>query len=788
MGLLMMNKNKFKIESIRIYNFKVFENWTIDFKNTKLITLGGPNGYGKTSIFDAIELALTGNIARFMKIDTATGNQDNLVARDTNKRVAIQLILFNNQKKVIIKRELIELSDRKVDNKTSNFSNLWKLVLSEDGESRDIKQKELEELLGETNLKKYYNNFFYIQQEDTAHFFRKDEKKRLEEISKLFDIGKEEKELKKVGDFRKKINDIKNNKENEKEKLSKGIDISTDRSNSLEYKKILTWIASPKLLDKESIIFNDENSKFKYLSELDNIKLLIEWKDTVFKFYKIHYLKEKREIIKALLVGYNFWKRYDNLITNANEKKILQNILEKFDIIDNFLNKKIDLSFFKDKIDFNFDEFKNDLEQLILDKKNLSNSNDILVKLIDVRNSFVKNFKKSDLDDNECPLCGTDFTEEQMNLFDAIDVKEKFLKSLLESDTKKYTNALTVFEIKRDKLKELINTSLNDEKYLFSNEYIDFFKKYKQYEKSTIRFYQFLFQLGIDMSKFVLSDITEKIDEDKLNGLVNNIIELIDEKNQFPEEFMENGNSLISIYKEYFQNNENNVNLISKEDIDSKKLYVEYQYYKFNKNKQLKIEKLKKEIDKLIDLVKSLSILETIYRTKIAEHRQKIIKDIEIPFYIYSGKILQSIRDNNATGVYIKDSVRNGDKLNNLRFVSKWDSDQDIINTTSSGQLAGIVIALTLALNRVYSKGFGTILIDDPVQSMDDINMISLMELLRNDFKDKQIFISTHEDSIEKYILYKFIKSNQSVCRVDVMNRDVYHKETTPLPLNLHFL
>ena len=773
--------SKFKIESIRIYNFKVFEDWEIDFNKSSLVTFGGPNGYGKTTIFDAIELALTGNIYRFMEIDTATGNEDNIVARDINETVYIQLVLSDNEKKIVIKRELIKLSQLKLDNKVANFSKLWKLVLIEDDTPRDITQDVLEELLNEIDLKRYYNNFFYIQQEDTAHFFRKNEKKRLEEISKLFDMKKEEDELKKVVDFRKKIKDIYNKKKYDKEILSNGIETLRGNHDILEYKKMLTWIDISKEWDKESIVFNDTDSKSKYLSELDRIKLLLNWKDDFLKYYKIDFLKKNKEIIKALLVGYNFWDKYDSIIQNANEKEKFSNILVKFDNIDNFLNKKVEFSILEEKLEFDFNQFRNDLEELILQKNNLSKSNAIIGELVRVRESFIENFKKSNLHNDECPLCGTDFTDEQNDLFNAIDEKKKFLDTLEESDTKKYTSSLKEFDMKKDKLKELIITFLKNEKYLFSKEYIDFLKKYKQHEKLTFRFYSFLSTQGVDISPFILSDITENINEEKLNGLVNDIITLVDAKVRFTEEFMivQSENNLVSIYQEYFNNKEDNVNIILIDDVEIKKSYIEYQYYKFNKNKQLKIEKLDKEIKGLEELDRQLTNLEKIYKYEIAKHRQKIIKDIEIPFYIYSGKILQSIREDNARGVYIKDSVKNGDKLNNLRFVSKWDSDQDIINTTSSGQLAGIVIALTLALNRVYSKGFGTILIDDPVQSMDDINMISLIELLRNDFKDKQFFISTHEDSIEKYILYKFIKSNQSVCRVDVMNRVVHHKDNS---------
>ena len=59
----------------------------------------------------------------------------------------------------------------------------------------------------------------------------------------------------------------------------------------------------------------------------------------------------------------------------------------------------------------------------------------------------------------------------------------------------------------------------------------------------------------------------------------------------------------------------------------------------------------------------------------------------------------------------------------------------------SSGQISAVVISLTLALNKVYASRFGTVLIDDPVQTMDYVNMSSLIEVLRNDFSEKQIIL-----------------------------------------------
>ena len=155
-----------------------------------------------------------------------------------------------------------------------------------------------------------------------------------------------------------------------------------------------------------------------------------------------------------------------------------------------------------------------------------------------------------------------------------------------------------------------------------------------------------------------------------------------------------------------------------------------------------------------------------IYENKIASHWRKIIRDIEIPFYIYSGKIIQNYQL--GCGLFIREKD-NYEK--SIMFVSGLENDHDVINYLSSGQLSGLVIAFTLALNKVYEqKALSVLLIDDPVQTMDEINIASFVELLRNDFRHKQIILSTHEEEISKYIRYKFSKYNLSTKRINVKN------------------
>ncbi|MCU5532855.1 hypothetical protein OCA90_18870, partial [Bacillus cereus] len=116
---------------------------------------------------------------------------------------------------------------------------------------------------------------------------------------------------------------------------------------------------------------------------------------------------------------------------------------------------------------------------------------------------------------------------------------------------------------------------------------------------------------------------------------------------------------------------------------------------------------------------------------------------------IYSGRLLQYYQ--RGMGLFIQNTT------GGLKFVSNANTDHDAINYLSSGQLSALVMSFTFTLNKIYSdNNLGVLLIDDPVQTMDDINMASFVELLRNELTGRQIVLSTHEDNISRYVRYKF--------------------------------
>lgn len=772
--------SKYIINSLHIENFKTFDDFNLDFRTSELITFGGPNGYGKTTIFDALEIGLTGNVDRFVKIDKSGGSTDNLVAKDPARIVRITIVMSNPEHRLSFRRTLTP-ENRKSTNKIANFSSLWDLEQLIDGAWSICTQEDLETLINEKNLSRYYNNFFYIQQEDTAHFLKKDEKARLDLIAQLFDIKKENDELIKLQALKAKVDAVNKKTLDEQHVLSQGMVQVGEVTDAVEYQSLFRFAyASEEQVfpwDKEYLAFPETDTKDKYIYELYRIKSFLELKDQTVQYYKVDYFKQNIERIKALIALHQFANDLEESIKAGNEKKNIQKIIIDLESMDLLLENKIDFTIVTDKIDFDFTGFMEAAADVKRYRDNLSKSDKVIRELIDLRNNLMIKFQESVLEKQYCPVCGYDW-EEASKLIAALDEKKAFLNALLESETKIYNSKYDDLKIKIKALQLLINNLLK--LYPISNEYLNFMLKNKGEIKVLERFFEFLQENKIDISDLLLYDLSVEITDALLSERAAVVIEKIDKTIVFTESFLHQQDTLglIDVYRRYFGVKEENIQNITLEGIQQKEKYIEMMYFRFNQTKHDRLIKIVMELEKIHELSTKTASLITIYATKISAHRKKMIKDIEIPFYIYSGKILHNVRGTQTSGVFIKDTTRGDDnKLNNIRFVANYNSEQDIINTTSSGQLSGIVIALTLTLNRIYSKNLNSIFIDDPVQSMDDINMISLIELLRNDFKDKQFFVSTHEDEIEKYILYKYMKHAKSVCRVDVMNQQLFYKE-----------
>lgn len=101
-----------QISKIEVSSFKAFKHIYLDLGKSSLLTLDGPNGYGKTSIFDAIELLLTGQISRIQNLfkTLLTKNKrdyaDNLFwnSRSGENDLCIKIEFNNDGRKLVLAR------------------------------------------------------------------------------------------------------------------------------------------------------------------------------------------------------------------------------------------------------------------------------------------------------------------------------------------------------------------------------------------------------------------------------------------------------------------------------------------------------------------------------------------------------------------------------------------------------------------------------------------------------------------------------------------------------------
>lgn len=163
-----------------------------------------------------------------------------------------------------------------------------------------------------------------------------------------------------------------------------------------------------------------------------------------------------------------------------------------------------------------------------------------------------------------------------------------------------------------------------------------------------------------------------------------------------------------------------------------------------------KAEKLKGHLQKI----------KKIYESEKKLYLESIVKEIEILFHIYSGRLMQSYQQ--GLGIFIENDG------NSIAFNETPGHEHDAVFSMSSGQLSALVLSFTLALNQRYAK-HSLLLVDDPVQTLDEINVAGFVELLRTEFRDRQIIMSTHEERMSAYFRYKYKKFGMSAGRINFM-------------------
>ena len=676
----------YTFKSLCIRNFKYITNnkpLKFDFMNSNIVILDGQNGYGKTTLFDAIEVLVTGKIKHFNpSLQNRKTETLGILANDVNKDIVISAILVSDvSDEIRVERKLLCKNE---------FQSMITL------NNQEVSQKELYD--------KFHlsSNMFdigtYISQSESLDFLQNKYKNRKDAVSSLLDdteITDKIQMLKSVqehilGRVEKEIKD----KEKQIDKISQKVN---------EIKRQTDHIIMKAELPGENIRLFDE---VEY--EFDVIKL----DQGVTYETVIQQLKQ----IEGFIENYDEYLQYkDNAI--IGELKALP--------------KK--------------------------EQSQLDDADKVLAQMTKARRGLIKEFynaaESGKFDKNKCPLCGTNFSD----INSAIIETEQFIKNI-------HTDGIKIIE---DIETQIIN--------LFQKEIIPVLKVFLEENKILIkmddtlsgckalsveRLQQLLYRVKILEFK---SQGIEKFDIEEFSQQYENLLKELQEK-EVPNKiiFQEKQVELYkSIHRTYYHN-EKPYHTVG--ELQSKEQYVA-KLFNDSLSLQLSTEetqlrKLKRDCEeykkKTEDMTDAIKILISKYEDANKEYQTQLLNAIKIPLMVYSGRIIQ----NYPLGLGIRAII----KTNQLVFEAASKSGSDVYNILSTGQLNGLSIALLLSIKNVYgdTKGLDILLIDDPLQTIDDISAISLADLLTQQGIG-QIVLSTHEETKAALLRYKFKHAGMSV-------------------------
>lgn len=784
--------NMIQLKSITFKNFKIFDDnpYTINFENSNLILLDGPNGYGKTSVFDAIELALTGNISRLIPVENRQIPNDVVVAHKGNENVEITIELIDENSQLKVFQRKLKNNPANALKKISKFSELWELYEIVDETLISTSQNTLDQYFDSKDFSRDFLLFHYVQQEETSQFLKtKNEAKRADELAQLFGNTLEaDEKLDKLNNIYKKIGISKKNTESQIKNIKDLYKIDIDKSlitgEIEQHFYVFPWLVEIKKSPFwDSISIKDFNQE-KYnisLEEINNIKNLLKYKNFFIRNRSFESAIQQREQLELYIGYYNSLDKYDFYVDQEKSYQLIQNsynILNSGDLkliqsISNFEDIYKILNIKGNQL------FENALKYLLEEEVKISGLSSIYTELLKYHDGMFSNLKNIP-NESSCMLCGHDYPNHDALAY-AIAKHNLVLQSEL-SDKDKFLVKIRE-EFNNLHLRPLIQTCkiYLDQRTATSHEDLQSLSKALINRDFLDRIHMWLQNEQIECHDLVANIFPIPGGSTYLTEATNQLcVRIRSAIGSLPEGYSEtNGTNIFDrVYREYFNNTLNQLDQVNTSLLEKKERYLQSLYFNSLTEVRRQLSALTKQFELLNIAMVDVNSIITTMRTKIRQYRQKLITEIEIPFYIYSGKILQTHQAGLGHGVFIKDPTikdqAGENELKNIRLVSNWESDHDILNTMSSGQISAVVIALTLALHRVYSTKFSAILIDDPVQTMDDINMSSLVELLRNDFSQKQIILSTHEDKVARYFTYKFLKYSKNVKSVNLMQRAEY--------------
>jgi len=752
-----------KINQLKIHNFKIFDDVTFDFRSQNITLFCGKNGFGKTSIFDALELVFTGRISRYQTyVETCHNgrfplkNGKPLMHDDSVKDVFVEIEIEWNGQACVLRREA---SYDEIKNPIKFDDCFQKLYWRKTNENQF-------RVAGKGFLRdfdlfvSYYGQINYQSQEEATSFLKSKEDERTKQIEILFDTT----------EFDVALLNLTSAKEGLEKLLrdgKKAIETADKRIKELQQQNIEQDESAGKIgylrlfekaefgWDKETpvVTISDLESLVGQEGELDKLVYYLKYQSVYQQYLQNNGIKHvvskgivkiaarylKYQTVKSIITQYEAYScTYRNLYAEIKLDSIDRFVLQPSDKLEAVLNSDTISSLEKDR------------QQISLALKSCNQLQGAYEELVSGRNSMRQALPIIDM--VECPLCGQTY-ESKDSLLEKID---SFGKRFEEETKKLNLSVAHSFEKFKKGLLDMVIQPLDEyftQHGITAETYPTYTNVEEQANSKEVQF--ILRQTKLEDYSQLSVDEIQKLLTDELNKLV---VDLSDTKCDWA--LMKE----VSLkYGKYVDEK------VTKENIEKKRLYLISFWNRLNSKL---LGKVKKECGQL-------HILQAKYEAKLklvndllgkikeqrAAHIERVVSDIEILFYIYSGRIMQD--SYYERGVFLKFNNNSTSSAQRILLTGDYHKDVDVLYNMSSGQLVSVALAFMLSLNKLYDN-HKFLAIDDPVQTIDDINFWGLIETLRHEFKDHNIFLSTHEDNYASLMRYKLDKMNIPVQAMDM--------------------
>src|SRR5690625_2890726 len=279
----------YRINKIHVKNFKLFQDipQPIFLGDNSLTVLDGPNGFGKTSIFDVIELILTGKLKRIKKSDARIRYSDLLFQNNSSEESVLKIEFKNNKNNSSFTLAKVIPANFLTDKNSPDDFRIFDTHLLDDFWDnpstgtliKDSPDSLLIEKFG-VDISNIFNLVYYIEQEDSKFFLRMDENERLTQISMLFNTEKQENEVKKYRQIRRLVNEKKrslNTKIKELDNSIKKIETNLgETQKEVSYFSLLPHLSSIVEWDRKELKSITHEVKEKYILEISKIEKFIK--------------------------------------------------------------------------------------------------------------------------------------------------------------------------------------------------------------------------------------------------------------------------------------------------------------------------------------------------------------------------------------------------------------------------------------------------------------------------------------------------------------------------------